>query len=117
MPTLTGSSGKTYKMETYPMCKVGRFDDLDEVPAVYVFARIETDAETGKRKGQTVYVGQTEDVNDRLDKWHHRMDDIEASGATHVFIYRNEKDARLKSERGRRCIEKDLIKRYRPEIQ
>ena len=113
MPTLTGRS----KTEIHPMCKLGFFDDLKGVPAVYMFVRIETDAETGEQETQVVYVGETEDVNDRLVESHHRMVDIRKRGATHIVIYRNEKDARLQSDDGRRRIEKALIKRHEPEIQ
>ena len=119
MPTvkLTGSSGSTYKCEVYPMCMFGSFSGLAEVKAVYMFARVERDARTGKRKSVAIYVGETEDVNDRLDEDHHQIDCIREKGATHIFIYRDEEDTSLKKKKGRLKIEDDLKKRYHPECQ
>lgn len=117
MPKLTGSTGSTYEVEVYPMSKFGSFFDLDEIEAVYMFVRITTDAQTRKRKFRAVYVGETKDVNDRLREGHHRIADIRKRAATHIFIYRDEEDASLESEDGRRFIENDLIQRYRPLCQ
>ena len=116
MPTLT-VNGVTYETEIHPMTKFGSFDDLDGVEAVYMFARVKTDAQTRKGKFQAVYVGETGDVNDRLRETHHQIACIRRKKATHIFIYRDEDDALLKEDDGRRSIEDDWIQRYRPECQ
>ena len=74
--TLTGSTGSTYKFEIYSINKLGSFDDLEEVEAVYMFARVTTDARMQRRKFRAVYIGETEDVKGRLDTGHHRIADI-----------------------------------------
>ena len=116
METLN-ANGVDYEIEIHPMTKFGSFDDLDGVEAVYMFARVKTDVQTRKRKFRAVYIGETENVNNRLRRTHHKIDCIRKKRATHIFIYRDEDDVLLKEDDDRRSIENDWIQRYKPECQ
>ena len=98
------------------MSMFGSFDDLEEVEAVYMFARVWRDAQTRRGKCRAVYVGETKDVDDRLDEDHHQIDCIRGKKATHIFIYRDEDDVLLSLKDHRLFIEADLMC-YRLECQ
>ena len=109
--TLKGTMGSTYEFEIYPMSRFGSFDCLESVEAVYVFAR-----QKSNKKFRAVYIGETKNVDDRLDEDHHQIDCIREKKATHIFIYRDEEDPLLEEAYYRRIIEDDLM-HYRPECQ
>lgn len=69
--TLEGTTGSAYEFEIYPMSMFGSFDHLEHVEAVYVFAR-----QKSNKKFRAVYIGETKNVDDRLDEDHHQIDCI-----------------------------------------
>ena len=106
----------TYECEMHPMSMFGSFDDMEEVKAVYMFARVRKDSGTNRWTFRAVYIGETKDVKDRLRAAHHRIDDIRQKRATHIFVYRDENDPLLDEAEDRRLIEADLM-HYRPLCQ
>ena len=94
---LEGVSGSKWQFEVYPLSTT-----WNHVPSVYVVARL-----TPERRYAILYVGQTEDIADRLSN-HHKEHCFRRNGWTHILVHQES------SERTRRLIEADLIQKYRP---
>jgi hypothetical protein len=75
-----GASGQNYAME---LREPGR--PFVNSPGVYIFCRLDGSAANWVQ----IYVGETEDFNDRLNvnlQTHHCLDCIAREGATHVCV-------------------------------
>ena len=95
--TWEGVSGKTYKYWIYEMGMT-----FKSAAGNYIFAK-----ETRPGYFKTIYIGQTEDLSERLDN-HHAMPCIKRAGSTHIHAHKNnDKAARLAEER-------DLIAKWNP---
>jgi len=93
----TGESGQTYKYWIYPIGHT-----LKAEAGNYIFAR-----ETKPNTYAPVYIGQTENLNERFDN-HHKKDCINGQKATHIHAHLNaKKQARLDEEA-------DLIAKWQP---
>ena len=94
---LVGASGSSWQFESYPTST-----SWNHVPCVYVVARL-----TPERRYAILYVGETEDIADRLSN-HHKAQCFRRNGCTHILVHQE------RSERTRRLIEADLIRNYGP---
>ncbi len=100
-PTIqwTGLSGKEYKYWIHPIDHSVGADQ----PGNYIFAK-----ETGPHEFIPFYIGETEELDDRIGPGHHKWSCITRHGVTHVHVHAKEsEDARL-AERN------DLISLYQP---
>lgn len=93
-----GKSGREYKYWIYP---IGT--KMKAVAGNYVFAK-----ETQPNSFKPIYVGETGDLNTRLDN-HHKMPCIIRNGATHICTHTNNA-----GEDARREEEQDIISRWIP---
>ena len=93
-----GKSGKKY---TYWIDPLGAI--MKAEPGNYIFAR-----EVPPNNFEPVYIGETGDLNDRLNvKPHEKMPCIQGNSATHIHTHTNDK-----GEKARRAEETDLIERW-----
>ena len=91
----TGLSGKEYKYWIYP---IGT--SFEEKPGNYIFAK-----ETNPHTWSPCYIGQTENLNQRLDN-HEKEADAKRNGATHAHLTPD-------VETVRKTEEKDLIQKWK----
>ena len=93
-----GASGESY---TYHISKRGA--SFKAAPGNYIFAK-----ETSPGRWTPIYIGQTENLHDRLDG-HNEEPCADRNGATHIHTHLNTagKQARLAEET-------DLIQRWEP---
>jgi len=92
-----GKSGQEYTYWIYPINS-----SFKEEGGNYIFAK-----ETVPKKWIPVYIGQTENLNERLEN-HEKETCAKRNGATHIHAHiNNDKNARLVEE-------KDLIIRWQP---
>lgn len=110
MPTITplgtmaftGKSGKNYEFDVYSLSAA----DQLSIPAVYFVTKRHKNS-NNRFSHKRIYVGESEDVSDRLDN-HHKQLCFEREGANCICVFRkSDEDARLR-------IEKDLIDKYDP---
>ena len=93
--TLTGVSGKQYPFGAYP-----RTSSWNSVAGVYVILR-------DTAGGTVLYVGETEDLKQRLSN-HHRQACFDRNNWTHLaFLGEGSETQRLQ-------IERDLMDKYQP---
>lgn len=101
MPFVTwiGDSGQSYDFELYPMHTIFR-----PIPACYIFVK-----QVDTQSWGAIYIGETENIRQRFD-WHEKMPCITRHGATHVCIYTQGMEGRLR----RYTLEGDLLRRISP---
>jgi len=99
--TFTGSSGKKYKFNAYPINT-----EFEAFGAVYLFTKRYKNS-SGDYNHIDIYIGQTKNISERFEN-HHAMPCIKRNDANCICIY-NES-----SESKRLDIEKDLIDNYNP---
>jgi len=95
-----GQSGKEYQFHIYP--RGTTFDGI--YPGLYMYLK-----ETKPNTWRTVYIGQTQDLNER-QKQGYKREQIDAAGATHICIHVN-----YDGEPARLAEESDLLVRWKPE--
>ena len=84
----TGASGTEYQYEIHPID-----ENWADIPGNYIFAK-----ETSPRNWQSVYIGQTESLNDRLPN-HNELPCIRRNGGTHIHAHVNrDSQTRLSEE-------------------
>ena len=94
----TGQSGKMYKYWIYPIDT-----NFQERPGNYIFAK-----EASPGSWEPCYIGQTTNLNDRLNN-HEKRSCAIRNGATHIHAHLNSN-----GESARLAEEKDLIKKWQP---
>jgi hypothetical protein len=94
-----GKSGKEYKYYIYP--RGWKF--APGQPGNYIHAK-----ETSPGRWFPVYVGETGDLNERLNN-HEKEGCVNKNGATHIHVHVSSAD-----EAVRRVEEKDLILKWQP---
>ena len=95
-----GYSNKTYNFNIYP---IGT--SFKPLSGVYIFLK-RTVGYAFKTDYKVIYIGQTENFDNRLDKNHHRYECIMRNNATHIGILT------IKGINERLNIESDLISNY-----
>lgn len=96
--TWTGNSGRTYTYEVYP---VGT--SFNDVPANYIFTRRSSDG-----VHTALYVGQTDNLEERITPAHHKWSCAKLHGITHIHVHQNA------AESTRLAEERDLLARMSP---
>ena len=98
-PTISweGQSGIKYPYFIYPIGAT-----FKEEAGNYIFA-----LETRPNYWKPIYIGQTENLNERFDN-HHKMPCIKRNGATHIHAHLNSRQSIRLSE------ESDLIAKFSP---
>lgn len=94
----TGASGKKYK---YGIYKIGT--SFKDCPGNYIFAK-----ETSPGHWRPLYIGETEDLRDRLSD-HEKMPCVTRNGGTHVHVHVSSSDTDV-----RRIEENDLLDKWDP---
>lgn len=98
-----GESGKKYEFECYSIDS--QFPVLPAIAGVYIFTRGSWDIVWHTLSWEIIYVGQTGDLNARLDDSHQAWKCIKLHRATHVFILTDG----MEKEEDRRAVEADLL--------
>ena len=94
-----GKSGNKY---TYYVYKVG--EELAAKAGNYIFAK------SVDGQWRAVYIGESSDLNDRVDlKSHHKGDCIKRNGATHVHAHLTSGGEKVRQDE-----ESDLVDNYSP---
>ena len=96
--TWIGASGARYTYEIHPVGT--RFN---AVPANYIFAKLLT---TGR--SSALYIGQTDNLKERITPSHHKWPCAEQNGMTHIHVHRNASAAARLAE------EQDLLNGMSP---
>ena len=96
--TWTGASGQPYQYWIYPIGAGWK-----NAPGNYIFAK-----ETSPGKWTPVYIGETEDLSQRLPN-HDKLPLVARYGGTHIHAHTSAPSAVV-----RRAEEEDLIKNYSP---
>ena len=95
--TWTGASGRSYEYEVYPVSTL-----FIEVPANYIFTKI-VDG-----RYQPLYIGQTDNLKERITRAHHKWACVEQQGVTHIHVHQNA------AESTRLAEEQDLLHQWHP---
>jgi hypothetical protein len=95
--TWTGTSGKQYQYEVYPIDT-----NWNDVPGNYIFAKVNS-----SRRWTAIYIGETESFSDRLPN-HNQLACVRRNGGTHVHAHTN------RDTRARKAEEQDLISNHNP---
>jgi hypothetical protein len=99
---LHGQTGRAYAFEVYPAAGT-----IDDVPAVYIYARSRSPEGTGLAGFDVGFVGRTEAMGQRAEE-HERLGHFVGHGFDTLLILR------VEPELIRNGITDDLIARYRP---
>jgi len=94
-----GASGKQYKYWIYPIGTAFRSE-----PGNYIFAK-----ETSPGRWHAVYIGESEDLGDRLTSSHEKLPCVRRNGGTHVHSHTT-----AGGQTVRRAEEADLIANCAP---
>ena len=94
--TWTGASGAKY---TYTIYGLGT--SFNSVGGNYMFVRLDSNG-----KYSSLYVGQTEDLAQRLTPSHHKWPCATRNGMTHIAAHTNSSEARRLAE------EQDLLAKF-----
>jgi len=94
----TGQSGTTYPFWIY----IRGTTFKEPCPGIYIHAK-----ETKPHSWTPVYIGQTENINERLTN-HEQKQCVDRNGATHIHI------RIITDEAQRLAEEKDLIQKWKP---
>ena len=103
--TWTGQTGAPYSFGVYELSRTWQEQQTlftNELPAIYIFSRLETNGHV------PIYIGQTSDISTRFYN-HHELEDIKRSGPTHIHLHVNHN-----GEYARLSEERDLIGNYKP---
>ena len=105
--TWTGQTGTPYSFGVYELSWTWQEQQTlftDELPAIYIFSRLETIGHI------PVYIGQTSDISTRFYN-HHKLEAISKSKPTHIHLHVNHD-----GEYARSGEERDLIGNYKPPL-
>ena len=94
----TGASGTPYQYWFYPI-----HTELKDEPGNYILARV-----NGSR-WEALYIGQTQNLKERIGPGHHRWDCAKRYGATHIHAHTSSHN-----EADRSREESDLIRSNNP---
>ena len=95
----SGKSGETYRYWIYDIGET-----FKELPGNYIFAK-----ETKPNIFSPIYIGETENLKERLVSSHEKMPCIERNGVTHICTHTSDQN-----EATRRAEESDLIELWQP---
>jgi len=97
----TGKSGREYEFWLYPLDVT-----FKELPGIYIWLK-----ETKAGSYRPLYIGQSQNLNDRHSGGHHKEDDVRLAGATHICAH-----VTSGTPTQRLLEERDLIEKYKPDF-